>query len=185
MLNMKIYTKTGDKGTTSLVSGKRVSKADLRINTYGTIDELNSFTGYLAAMDIDSHSREVLTKIQSLLFTIGSNLALDEKNERITLPEIKKEHTLFLENEIDFMETGLDPLEHFIIPGGDLRVAQAHICRTICRRGERLLVELAEHNEIDPEIGNYINRLADFYFMMARKFMHNFKVEAIVWDPKA
>lgn len=182
---MKIYTKTGDKGTTSLVSGKRVSKSELRINTYGTIDELNSFTGSLSCLDIDDHSKEVLLKIQSLLFTIGSNLALDEKSDKFIIPEIKKEHTVFLENEIDFMEEGLEPLSHFIIPGGDSRVAQAHICRTVCRRAERLLVELSQNSEIDGNICNFINRLADFYFMMARKFMKDFDVKAIIWDPKA
>jgi len=182
---MKIYTKTGDNGTTSLVSGKRVSKADLRINTYGTVDELNSFTGYLACMEIDDHTKEVLTRIQSLLFTIGSNLALDEKSDKFTLPEIKNEHTVFLEKEIDFMEQGLEPLTHFIIPGGDRRVGMAHICRTVSRRAERLYVELSQNEEVDREIGNFLNRLADFYFMMARKFMKDFNVKPIIWDPKA
>ena len=182
---MKIYTKTGDKGTTSLVSGKRVLKSDLRINTYGTIDELNSFTGYLASMEIDVHSKEVLTRIQSLLFSIGSNLALDEKSDKFTLPELKPEHTVFLENEIDLMEEGLEPLKHFIIPGGDQRVGMAHICRSVSRRAERLYVELSQNKEVDQEIGNFLNRLADFYFMMARRFMKDFNVKPIIWDPKA
>ena len=182
---MKIYTKTGDKGTTSLVSGKRVSKSDLRINTYGTVDELNSFTGYLNSLEIDNHSREVLTKIQNLLFTIGSNLALDEKSDKFTIPEIKQEHTEFLENEIDYMETGLEPLNHFIIPGGDTRVSQAHICRTVCRRAERLYVQLSLEEKVDGEIGNFLNRLADFYFMMARRFMKDFNVKPIIWEPES
>jgi len=182
---LKIYTKTGDKGTTSLVSGKRVLKSDLRINTYGTVDELNSFAGYLSSMDIDKHSQEVLGRIQSLLFSIGSNLALDEKNEKIIVPDITKEHTLFLENEIDFMEEGLEPLKHFVIPGGDRRVAIAHVCRTVCRRAERCYVELSQEADLDQEIGNFLNRLADFFFMMARKFMKDFNVKPIIWDPKA
>ncbi|MBI9099963.1 MAG: cob(I)yrinic acid a,c-diamide adenosyltransferase [Spirochaetaceae bacterium] len=181
---MKIYTKTGDKGTTSLISGKRISKSDLRLNTYGTIDELNSFTGYLNSMEIAPHSREVLTKIQNLLFTIGSNLALEEKSEKFKIPEVKAEHTTFLENEIDYMEKGLEPLQHFIIPGGDQRVGLAHVCRTVCRRAERLYVELSLQEKVEPEIGNFLNRLADFYFMMARRFMKDFKVEPIIWDPK-
>lgn len=182
---MKIYTKTGDKGTTSLVSGKRVSKSELRIDTYGTVDELNSFTGYLCSLEIDDHSRKVLTRIQSLLFTIGSNLAMDKKDDKITLPEITKEHTIFLEKEIDFMEEGLEPLTHFIIPGGDQRVSMTHICRTVCRRAERLYVKLSLEAEIDEQIGNFLNRLADFYFMMARKFMNDYQVEQIIWDPSS
>jgi len=182
---MKIYTKTGDKGTTSLVSGKRVLKSELRINTYGTVDELNSFTGYLNSMDIDKHSKKVLSRIQNLLFTIGSNLALDDKSEKFSLPEITDEHTKFLENEIDFMEKGLPPLSGFIIPGGDRRVAMTHVCRTVCRRAERLFVELSQKEELQMEIGNFINRLADFYFMMARKFMKDFDVDPILWDKKA
>jgi len=182
---MKIYTKTGDKGTTSLVSGKRVLKSELRINTYGTVDELNSFTGYLNSMDIDKHSKKVLSRIQNLLFTIGSNLALDDKSEKFSLPEITEEHTKFLENEIDFMEKGLPPLSGFIIPGGDRRVAMTHVCRTVCRRAERLFVELSQKEELQMEIGNFINRLADFYFMMARKFMKDFDVDPILWDKKA
>ena len=179
---MKIYTKTGDKGTTSLVSGRRVSKTELRIDTYGTIDELNSFTGFLNSMDIDKHSNEVLTRIQSLLFTIGSNLALDEKSDKFSIPEISDKHTIFLENEIDFMEEGLEPLSNFILPGGDQRVGMAHVCRTICRRAERLLVELSMKEDIDPKIGNFINRLADFYFMMARRFMKDYDVKPLIWD---
>lgn len=182
---MKIYTKTGDRGTTSLVNGNRVVKSDLRINTYGTVDELNTFTGLLASLEIDDHSREVLLRIQNLLFTIGSNLAMDENKENITLPEINEEHVLFLEKEIDFMEEGLEPLKNFIIPGGDRRVASAHVCRTVCRRAERLYVELSQKVEVDPTIGNFLNRLADFYFMMARKLMKDFDVKPIIWNPKA
>lgn len=182
---MKIYTKTGDKGTTSLVSGNRVFKSELRINTYGTVDELNTFTGLLASLDIGVRYREVLNRIQSLLFTIGSNLAMDEKNEKIILPKITEEHTLFLEKEIDSMEEGLEPLTHFIIPGGDQRVATAHVCRTVCRRAERLFVELGQNVELDVNIGNFLNRLADYYFMLARRLMKDFGVEPIIWDPKA
>ncbi|MBN2659256.1 MAG: cob(I)yrinic acid a,c-diamide adenosyltransferase [Spirochaetales bacterium] len=182
---MKIYTKTGDKGTTSLVSGHRVYKSELRIHTYGTIDELNSFTGLLASLDIDDRTRGVLKKIQSLLFTIGSNLAMDEQKGKIALPEITDEHTTFLEEEIDRMEEGLEPLTHFIIPGGDQRVATAHVCRTVCRRAERLFVELHSTVELDQRIGNFINRLADYYFMLARRYMKDFNVEPIIWDPKA
>jgi len=182
---MKIYTKTGDKGKTSLISGKRVAKSDTRINAYGTIDELNSFTGFLCSMEIDEHSIKVLTRIQNLLFTIGSNLALDKKNDKFSVPEIKPIHTEFLEKEIDFMEQGLEPLNQFILPGGDQRVAMAHVCRTVCRRAERLFVELSLKEEVDEQIGNFLNRLADFYFMMARKFMHDYNVEKINWDSEA
>jgi len=182
---MKIYTKTGDRGATSLVSGRRVSKSELRIQAYGTIDELNSFTGLLSSLSIDDHSRAVLNRIQSLLFTIGSNLAMDEKNDKISLPEITDEHTLFLEREIDRMEEGLEPLTHFIIPGGDQRVATAHVCRTVCRRAERLYVELSQSAELDQRIGNFINRLADFFFILARRYMKDFDVTPLIWDPKA
>lgn len=167
------------------MSGKRVSKSDLRINTYGTVDELNSFTGLLASMEIDRSYRETLNRIQSLLFTIGSNLALDEPDGKITLPRITAEHSEFLEREIDRMEEGLEPLTHFIIPGGDSRVASAHICRTVCRRAERLYVELGSHAELDENIGIFLNRLADYYFMLARRLMKDFDVKPVIWDPKA
>ena len=179
---MRIYTRTGDNGTTSLISGKRISKSDLRINSYGTIDELNSFTGYLSSYDIDDHSQETLTKIQNILFTIGSNLALDEKNEKIKIPPVTDEHTALLEGEIDLMEQVLEPFKNFILPGGDKRVALAHVCRTICRRAERIFVELSLSEYVDQEIGNFLNRLADYFFVLARKFMKDYQVEPVIWE---
>ncbi len=180
---MKIYTKTGDKGTTSLIGGKRVSKSSLRINVYGTIDELNSFTGFLNSPNIDKQSHSVLTKIQNKLFTIGSNLAMEKKDEKIKIPEITEKDTEFLENEIDLMEKNLEPLKHFILPGGNNSVAMAHICRTVCRRAERLFVELSQIEKVDLEIGNFLNRLADYYFVLSRKIMEDNKIEPLIWEP--
>ncbi len=179
---MKIYTRTGDKGTTSLIGGKKVPKSDLRINAYGTIDELNSFIGYLNSYSMDDRSRTALTRIQNILFTIGSNLALDNSDSKIKIPMIKPCHTEFLEREIDYIEKGLEPFTRFILPGGDKRVGLAHVCRTVCRRGERLLVELNLVENIDQEIMNYINRLSDFFFVLARKYMKDFKIEPVYWE---
>lgn len=181
---MKVYTKTGDKGKTSLVNGERVSKSHIRLKTYGTIDELNANTGMLASLEIDERTKSILTKIQTWLFSIGSNLAMPDKDNSYQIPRITEKHVTFLEEEIDLMDKELDKLTHFILPGGDQRVAAAHLCRTVCRRAERYYVELCEKAEIDRQIGNFINRLADFYFVLARKLMKDFDIDPIIWDPK-
>ncbi len=180
---MKTYTKTGDKGKTSLIGGKRVLKSDLRINTYGTIDELISFTGYLAAHNIDSSSRTLLIEIQNILFTAGSNLAMDPDSDKFTITPVTAEHINFIETGIDYMEKELKPLKDFILPGGDPIVGLAHICRTVCRRGERLVVELSQTETVDEKIGTFLNRLSDLFFVLARKLMKDLQVEPVIWKP--
>jgi len=181
---MKIYTKTGDKGTTSLLSGNRVSKYNIRIEAYGTIDELNSFIGYLRSLEIDSETLEKLIFIQTKLFSIGSILALDENKYNIQIPEIVEQDILMLENEMDKIEAIVPKLKNFILPGGHPTVGLAHVCRSICRRAERLIVRLAEENEINELIIIFVNRLSDYFFMLSRKFMHDFNVDEVIWNNK-
>lgn len=166
---IKIYTKTGDDGTTGLVGGTRVKKYDLRLEAYGTIDELNAAIGMLRSLENDEDIRELLVRIQNKLFNIGSRLASDEKGEAFTAElAIKTEDVQVLEQAIDRFESKLPELRHFILPGGDQVVAQCHVSRTICRRAERRIVEFAEHSAVESELIKYINRLSDFLFVLAR-----------------
>jgi len=178
---MKIYTKTGDKGKTSLLSGNRVSKYNLRIESYGTIDELNSFIGLLRSLEIDKPTREILINIQTKLFTIGSILALDENKFNIELPEITIADINLLEIEMDKIEAKVPKLTNFILPGGHQTVGYSHVCRSICRRAERIIVKLSEETQIDENIIVYVNRLSDYFFMLSRKFMNDFKVKEVIW----
>ena len=167
---MKIYTKSGDKGETSLLSGNRVSKNHARIEAYGSVDELSSFIGYLRAYDIDENSKIVLFKIQKVLFSMGSLLALDENKYKLNLDNIKISDIEFLENEIDAMNENLPKLTEFIIPGGSKTAGLSHVCRTVCRRCERLVVGLEKTEDVDNNIIQYLNRLSDYFFVLARKF---------------
>ena len=179
---MKIYTKTGDKGKTSLLTGKRVPKYHPRIDAYGTVDELNSFIGLLCAYDFNEGDKKVLNRVQNLLFTMGSNLAMDEKNPEYNLEEISQEDILLLESEMDRMDEILPKLNAFIIPGGDKAVALSHVCRSICRRAERLCAELAENEEVDDLIIIYLNRLSDYFFVLGRKIAFDKKIEIPKWE---
>jgi len=178
---MKIYTKTGDKGKTSLLSGKRVPKNHPRIEAYGTVDELNSFIGLLRAYDINDGDKLVLGRIQNLLFTMGSNLAMEEKNPDFGLPEINTHDIEQLEKEMDRMDEILPKLNAFIIPGGDKAVALSHVCRSICRRAERLCIELFENEPVDDLIIIYLNRLSDYFFMLGRKIAYDKKIAVPEW----
>jgi cob(I)alamin adenosyltransferase len=180
---MKIYTKTGDTGMTSLFGGKRVGKDDLRIDCYGTVDELNSFIGLLHASIADDTLRSVLLDIQSRLFTVGSNLASDPDKEMIT-PDIVDQDIAKLESEIDRMDQHLAPLKHFIMPSGSQAIASAHVCRTVCRRSERLIIALSKVSVMDEMIIKYINRLSDYFFMVARYVAVGENIEEIPWQPK-
>jgi cob(I)alamin adenosyltransferase len=166
---MKIYTKTGDKGKTSLLTGKRVPKHHPRIEAYGTIDELNSFIGLLRAYDFSHGDKEVLTKIQNLLFNIGSNLGMDEKSTDFSLPEVTEQNIKKLELEMDRMDEILPKLNEFIIPGGGKAVALSHVCRSICRRAERLCIQLSESEDVDDLIIIYLNRLSDYFLYLPEK----------------
>ncbi len=178
---MKIYTKTGDKGKTSLLSGKRVSKHHPRIEAYGTIDELNSFIGLLRTFDLDKQSNQMLVGVQNQLFTIGSSLAMDVKRPELALPEIAIEDIEVIENDIDRIEAILPKLKDFIIPGGSQSIAICHVCRCVCRRAERLCTELADSEQVDDLIIIYINRLSDYFFMLARKIAFDNDIEIPHW----
>jgi cob(I)alamin adenosyltransferase len=177
---MKIYTKTGDKGKTSLLNGGRVSKSNTRIKAYGTTDELNSFIGLLAAYDIQDTHKTFLYKIQNKLFNIGAILAAKEANTA-NLPQITKKEILDIENEIDKINSELEPLNEFIIPGGTIITAQCHVCRSVCRRAEREVVELHEIEKISELIIKYLNRLSDYFFTLARLLAKETSASEIKW----
>ncbi len=177
---MKIYTKTGDSGTTSLFGGKRISKDDLRIESYGTIDELNSFIGLLNTSFSDSDQNTLLLNIQNRLFDIGSSLACDPEKPLMT-PDIRDEDIAALEYAMDKMDTQLQPLRNFILPGGISSVAYAHVCRTVCRRAERRLVSLSQDSAVDSKIVIYINRLSDYFFILGRYIAHIENIKEVIW----
>ena len=178
---MKIYTKTGDQGKTSLFGGRRISKDDLRIEAYGTIDELNSHLGLLCSSSTNAEIKIKLQQIQSYLFVIGSNLAADPEKSNLKIPALSDEQTQFLESEIDVMESQLTPLRFFILPGGDQSCSQAHLCRTVCRRAERRTVSLSQIEIVNDHILIYLNRLSDYFFVLARYLAHLNKSEEIYW----
>ena len=182
-MSSKIYTKTGDGGSTSLIGGTRVPKSHIRINAYGTVDELNSFLGWLCDQLSDMHYRELLREIQDRLFTIGSSLACDPKKEiSMQIPDLHESDIRLLEKEIDSMNSELPEMKSFILPGGNNTVSIAHICRTICRRAERIIVELDASEPLNqPLIVKYLNRLSDFLFVLARYVGFKEGVEEVKW----
>ncbi len=179
----KVYTKTGDDGTTGLVGGSRVKKYDLRLEAYGTIDELNAAIGLVRSNDLPEEITTILIKIQNKLFNIGSRLASDEKGNDLTSDlSITQQNIEELENVIDNFEGQLPEIRHFVLPGGDLVSAQCHVARTICRRAERRILEFAEKNPVQTEIIVYINRLSDFLFVLARKIAFNKNSNEVKWE---
>jgi cob(I)alamin adenosyltransferase len=185
-MSQKIYTKTGDGGKTSLIGGTKVLKSNSRIQAYGTVDELNAFIGLLGDQLSDTHSREMMREIQDRLFTIGSSLACDPKKDiAMKIPDLKASDILLLESEIDAMNEKLPEMKSFILPGGQIAVSSAHICRTVCRRAERMVVELDEHEPLgQPLIIQYLNRLSDYLFVLARYIGFLNGVEEIKWSPR-
>lgn len=188
---MKVYTKTGDKGTTALFGGTRVPKYHLRIDSYGTVDELNSYIGLIRDQEIDLCYKEVLIDIQDKLFTVGAILATDPEKailkngkERLNIPKISEEEVAQLENEIDAMEAGLPPMTHFVLPGGHTTVSYCHIARCVCRRAERLATELNDMEPTDLMVLKYLNRLSDYLFVLARKLSFDLKADEVKWIPK-
>lgn len=180
----KIYTKTGDKGETSLIGGTRVPKYHERIEAYGTLDELNSFIGNLRDQISDQHLREVLLKIQENLFTAESLLATDpEKEITRALPHLSEEDVLTLEQEIDAMNEHLPALSSFILPGGHPLVSLCHVCRTVCRRGERIIIKLASDMAVDEILIKYVNRLSDYLFVLARELAFVNNIPDLPWKP--
>jgi len=181
---MKIYTKTGDGGETSLIGGTRVPKFHLRIESYGTIDELNSYIGLIQCQDIDTHVQQILKEIQDRLFTIGSSLAADPEKSRMKIPDLHPGDITLLEEEMDQMNDILPELKHFVLPGGNTVVSYCHIARCICRRAERLTVHLAAESFVDNQITIYLNRLSDYLFVLARKLSFDGGATENVWLPR-
>lgn len=181
---MKIYTKTGDEGSTALFGGKRVSKADPRIDSYGTVDELNSWIGLVRDQEINSNRKPILLEIQDRLFTIGSTLATDPSNKKVKIPELADEDVVLLEKEIDSMEAELEPMRSFVLPGGHPSISFVHIARTVCRRAERLVIALHKNEPVDPIALKYLNRLSDYLFVLSRKMALEMGAEESPWKPR-
>jgi cob(I)alamin adenosyltransferase len=181
---MKIYTKTGDKGLTSLIGGTRVPKHHIRIESYGTVDELNSYIGLIRDQDIDAHDKEVLKQIQDRLFTIGASLAADPEKSKMVIPDLELEDVELLETEMDTMNQSLPELRHFILPGGSNAISFCHVARCVCRRAERVTVLLAEESTVDEKVNIYLNRLSDYLFTLARKIANDDKIAENQWVPR-
>jgi cob(I)alamin adenosyltransferase len=181
---MKIYTKTGDQGSTSLFGGKRVSKADLRIDTYGTVDELNSWIGVLRDQPVNQSRKEILVEIQDRLFTIGSILATEPENTKVKIPSLAESDIELLENKMDEMDATLPPMRFFVLPGGHASVSFGHVTRTVCRRSERLVIALDQTEKVDPLVIKYMNRLSDYLFVLCRAMAHELNAEETPWKPK-
>ncbi|MDN3707632.1 cob(I)yrinic acid a,c-diamide adenosyltransferase [Myroides ceti] len=188
---MKVYTKTGDKGTTALFGGTRVPKFHIRIESYGTVDELNSYIGLIRDQEMNTHYKDVLIEIQDRLFTVGAILATDPEKailkngkERLNIPKISEKDLDYLEKEIDSMETELPPMTHFVLPGGHTTVSYCHIARCVCRRAERLAAHLNDIEPTDEMVLKYLNRLSDYLFVLARKLTFDLKANEVKWIPK-
>lgn len=181
---MKLYTKTGDKGTTSLIGGTRVAKSDLRIEAYGTIDELNSYIGLVRDQEVNSLRAGVLKEIQDRLFTIGALLATDPEKSRMKTPDLHEEDIELLEQEIDTMTVAVPPLRAFVLPGGHPSVSFCHVARCVCRRAERLAIHLQEHAPVEELVIKYLNRLSDYLFALCRKMTQELGAEEITWKPR-
>ncbi|MCC7507627.1 MAG: cob(I)yrinic acid a,c-diamide adenosyltransferase [Saprospiraceae bacterium] len=179
----RIYTKTGDKGDTALFGGRRVPKSHLRVDAYGTVDELNAFIGMLRDTQNDEHLREILAEIQNRLFSLGAHLASDPAKNP-TPPDFKSEDVQLLESEIDAMDAVLPPLKNFILPGGHLSVSVCHVCRTVCRRAERLVVALSRRSPVDTLAIQYLNRLSDYFFVLSRHLAHQLDADEVIWKPR-
>lgn len=180
----RIYTKTGDKGETALFGGRRVPKSHLRVDAYGTVDELNAFIGALRDASNDAHVRSMLETVQHRLFTVGAHLATDPA-KNLAIPDLLPEDIASLEHDMDAMDQTLPPLRHFILPGGHPTVSACHICRTVCRRAERLTVALQQSGEaVDPLVMQYMNRLSDWFFVLARKLAQDLVAEEVIWQQR-
>jgi cob(I)alamin adenosyltransferase len=183
--SMKIYTKTGDKGQTGLIGGRRVSKADLRIDAYGTVDELNSWVGLVRDQSVNSGRKALLKEIQDSLFTIGAELATDPvKRPKQALPAIQPGDVTLLEASMDDMDAELPELRAFVLPGGHESVSYCHLARTVCRRAERLVISLSGSSMVDPLVIQYLNRLSDYLFVLSRKMAQDLQVDEVVWKPR-
>jgi cob(I)alamin adenosyltransferase len=181
---MKIYTKTGDKGLTSLIGGTRVPKSSLRIECYGTVDELNSHIGLVRDQEVNAARRPLLKEIQDRLFTIGSALAADPEKSKMKLPDLHEADVTLLEEEMDRLNLDLPELRAFVLPGGHPAVSHAHVARCVCRRAERLVIHLGEDSFVAELVAVYLNRLSDFLFVLSRAMAHELGVEEVTWQAR-
>ncbi len=183
---MKIYTKKGDLGETSLIGGKRVPKNDIKIESYGTVDELNSHIGLVRdQLEEDSETFSTLLEIQDRLFTIGSQLAVSEDGSSMKLPDISEADISFLENQIDKMNEELPEMRNFVLPGGHTTVSFCHVARCVCRRAERMVVALQQIQPNYQQEVKYLNRLSDYLFVLARKLTKDLGAKESPWKPRA
>ncbi|MCB9186939.1 MAG: cob(I)yrinic acid a,c-diamide adenosyltransferase [Flavobacteriales bacterium] len=181
---MKVYTKTGDDGTTGLFGGARVPKHHIRIESYGTVDELNSYIGLVRHRKIDPKSEAILGEVQDRLFTIGSILASDPSKSNLVVPDLHESDIELLEKEIDRMNEALPEMRSFVLPGGNDTVSFCHIARCVCRRAERLAVLLNEKEPIHPLVVKYLNRLSDYLFVLSRQITKDDKLNEVPWKPR-
>ena len=181
---MKIYTKTGDKGQTSLVGGTRISKTELRIEAYGTVDELNSYVGLVRDQAVNNDRKDILKEIQDRLFTIGSILASEPEQTKKRIPDLHESDIELLEKEMDRMDESLEPMRFFILPGGHQSVSFGHLARTVCRRAERVVIRLSQETEVDDLVIRYLNRLSDYLFVLCRMMIKDLNIEEISWKPR-
>lgn len=181
---MKVYTKKGDQGTTGLIGGTRILKSSLRIEGYGTVDELNSHIGLLRDLIEDTEIVEQLLEIQDRLFTLGSHLASDPEKSKMKLPDITSEDVEYLEKWMDKMDETLEPMRFFVLPGGHPTVSHSHIARCVCRRAERIVVDLNQSEPVEPVIMKYLNRLSDYIFVLSRKLTQDLKADEKPWVPR-
>lgn len=184
LCRMKIYTKKGDGGETSLIGGTRVPKHHIRVEAYGTADELNVCIGLIADQLIANSDRMLLRSIQDRLFTLGAALASDPERSKMAIPDLVEEDVHKLEIAIDQMQSFLPPLQNFILPGGHTTVSYCHLARVVCRRTERIVTHLAEIESVEPIILIYLNRLSDFLFVLSRKIAFDLQVPEVPWRPR-
>ncbi len=181
---MKIYTKKGDKGKTGLIGGTRILKSSLRIESYGTVDELNSYLGVVRDHEIGEENKNQIIEIQDRLFTIGSSLASDPEKSTMKIPDLKMEDVQFLEKWMDEMDEVLPPMKFFVLPGGHQAVSFCHVARCVCRRAERIIVQLNEDDFVAELVLQYMNRLSDYLFVLSRKVAFDLKIEEQPWKPR-
>ncbi len=188
---MKVYTKTGDKGTTALFGGTRVPKDHIRIESYGTVDELNSYIGLIRDQEFDKHYKDILIEIQDRLFTVGAILATPQEKEVMKNGELRLQKLGIIESDIELLETEIDTMEdslpqmtHFVLPGGHTTVSYCHLARCVCRRAERLAVHLSHEEPIDEMAVKYLNRLSDYLFVLARKLSSDLNADEVKWIPR-
>ncbi len=188
---MKVYTKTGDSGTTALFGGTRVPKDHIRIESYGTVDELNSYIGLIRDQEMNQHYKDILIEVQDRLFTVGAILATPPEKEVLANGELRLKNLGIIESDIELLETEIDAMEdslpqmtHFVLPGGHTTVSYCHLARCVCRRAERLAVHLTHEEPIDVMAVKYLNRLSDYLFVLARKLSSDLSAEEVKWIPR-